>query len=371
MSRPSAGHDGPNTGSFEASGKTTLKDDGNIPTQRVKDYRETGSIPGLVGTTLDGRFRVLRRIAGGATGQVYEALQAPFDRRVAVKVLDIDASADPTFRARFQREASLAARVAHPNIVTIYDYGETPDGQMYMVMELLRGRSLARVLREEGRLHPSHALDIALQMTRALRRAHQHGIVHRDLKPANVVLESSDDASDLVKVLDFGLVKLLEPGRGSDLEGVGERLTAVGAMLGTPGYMSPEQAMGEDVDARTDVYACGVILYELLSGAKPFAGPTVQDVLSKQIMQPVPPIYGLDTSAEAAEATERLIRDCLHPNRAHRPASAEVLLARLKEVWRMESDTAYGTEASFVGPRLPTADISSPSQSLSLEGVLN
>ncbi len=305
---------------------------------------------GLVGRVVDDRYQVSRVVAKGAMGMVYEAVQRPFDRRVALKVLTVDREDDSLFKKRFRREASISARLAHPNIVTIYDYGESDSGYVFMAMEFLAGQSLHRLLSEVGFLSVRRALNIAIQLTRALRKAHAQGVVHRDLKPANIIVQPDEDDLDFVKVLDFGLVKLFEPGEGQPKSIHGERLTTVGAMLGTPGYMSPEQAMGEDIDTRTDIYAVGVLLYQMLTGRLPFKAETVAELISMQVMRPVPPIAQVAPGVEVSPELEQLITQCLHRDPARRPEDVTVLMRQLKNIWRFENDESFGTEVSMTSP---------------------
>jgi serine/threonine-protein kinase len=219
----------------------------------------------LLGATINDRFKVLSLIAKGGMGRVYRAEQSPLGRIVALKVLHPNYSGeeDPEFSRRFTLEASVVSRLKHPNTVTVYDYGETAAGVLFMAMELLEGRTLHRLIREEGALDPARATHIALQIARSLREAHGQGVIHRDLKPANVFLIHHDDDIDFVKVLDFGLVKNLD-------EAEGESLTKTGLFMGSPKYMAPEQIRGDRCTPATDVYALGVMLFEMLAGKVPF-----------------------------------------------------------------------------------------------------
>ncbi|MFN2608321.1 MAG: protein kinase, partial [Acidimicrobiales bacterium] len=220
---------------------------------------------------LGGRYRLMRSIASGGMAEVWEAQDDILGRRVAVKVLHAHLAADESFLARFRREAIAAARLAHPNVVATYDTG-VDDGVAWIVMELVDGRTLRQVLSELGALPPGRAVHLATQVADALDYAHRAGVIHRDVKPANILL--TDD--DRVKVADFGIAKAAieaaEEDAGADLGATD--LTQSGAIVGTAKYLSPEQVNGNPVDGRSDVYALGVVLYEMLCGRAPFTGDT-------------------------------------------------------------------------------------------------
>jgi serine/threonine protein kinase len=304
----------------------------------------------LQGQEIAGRFRIRTKIAEGAAGSIYEAVQMPIGRRVAIKVLNVqdDHESADRIRKRFHREASIAARLAHPNIVSIYDFGETEDGNLFTVMEYVEGRSLFEVAREVGRFSRRRALNIAIQLVRALRKAHEQGVVHRDLKPANIMVQPDDDDLDFVKVLDFGIVKIFSEDEG-DLAGVhvDENLTNAGVLLGTPGYMAPEQAIGEQVDGRADLYSVGVILYQLLTGRPPFEADSIVDLIRAQVMEEPKFLRDADPDADCSAELEALVHRCIDRSRDARPATARELLAQLKTIWRAETDDSYGTETSL------------------------
>lgn len=329
----------------------------------------------LVGQVLGERYRIEGVLAGGAMGHVYRATQLPFDRPVAVKVLycEDDDETNRRFRKRFEREASIAAQLAHPNIVTIIDYGETDAGDVYMAMEYVEGQPLYRALQEQGRFPARRALNIALQVTRALRRAHSMGVVHRDLKPANIMLRPDEDGLDFVKVLDFGLVKVFAP-EASDLDGLSDDpLTSVGALMGTPGYMAPEQAVGDPIDGRADLYSVAVILFQMLTGRLPFEGDSIVELITAQVMQPVPFVREVEPDADVPDDLEALVHRCLNKSRDERVASAQALLYAFKEVWQLETDQSFGTEASLTPyvplPEHDTLKAPAPASSANLEDI--
>lgn len=237
----------------------------------------------LVGTTISNRYRVIRRIGQGGMGAVYEARHLILDSAVALKVLL--ATHDLESQQRFLREAKLASKVNHPNTVFLSDFGVLPSGQLYLCMELLRGKSLADEL-QKGPIPAKRAVQIALQIVRGLKAIHSQGIVHRDLKPANIFLVQMDSVEDFVKILDFGIAKqqgVTDGGGRKESAAATESLleTTAGTLMGTPYYLSPEQARGESVDGRTDQYSLGCILYEMLGGRVPFTGDTLPVVLMK------------------------------------------------------------------------------------------
>ena len=238
---------------------------------------------GLIGLILGDRYRLLSRIGEGGMGTVFLAEHVALGKQVAVKVLRAEYSRDDELVRRFEQEARAASRIGHENVVDVVDFGRTPGGSLYFVMEALEGESLARLIHREGALPVERALRILAQICQALGAAHACGVVHRDLKPENVILVRREDGADLVKVLDFGI---------SRTHGVpeGGRITRAGAIIGTPEFMAPEQAMGTPVDHRCDIYAFGVLAYEMLTGTLPFQGDSpLATLLKHQGEPPVPP----------------------------------------------------------------------------------
>jgi len=232
---------------------------------------------------LDDKYELLRELGHGGMGVVYEARHRKIGRRVALKLLLPEHAADSEVAARFMTEARAAGSLAHENIAAVYDIGSTREGAPYIVMEYLEGQDCNQLLEAHGRLPVERAIDVLLQVCRGLEAAHGRGIVHRDLKPANLFMTQRGDRSDLVKVLDFGIAKLID--------GSSTLHTSTGTAIGTAYYMSPEQARGEtDVDQRTDVYALGVIFYELLSGERPFQGDTLLQIVHRILEQNPTPL---------------------------------------------------------------------------------
>jgi serine/threonine-protein kinase len=233
----------------------------------------------LVGVALLGRYQVLERIGDGGMGTVYMAEHTTILKKFAVKVLSAELSLRPDHVDRFMREARSASMINHPNVVEITDFGKTPDGQPFFVMEYLQGKDLAQIVGEDGPMNWKRVRPVALQICNALQAAHEQGIVHRDMKPGNIVLVKRGNNPDHVKVLDFGIAKVL----GQETEAKG--LTQSGMVVGTPEYMSPEQGWGQPVDHRGDIYALGVMMYELLTGKIPFTGTTMMEVLNRHMFE--------------------------------------------------------------------------------------
>jgi serine/threonine-protein kinase len=281
----------------------------------------------FVGRTLDGRYEVLERLGAGGVGVVYRGRQVQLGRLVAIKVMQQHAAALPEWRRRFQREAKALSALAHPNVVTVTDSG-IDAGVPYLVMELLQGKTLSDLLKE-GPLPATRALDIVRQILRGLAFAHGKGIVHRDLKPANVFLQSLPDQADHVRLLDFGMAKFLERSSSPSLV---ENLTRVGAVFGTPSYMSPEQGRAEPVDTRTDVYAAGVVLFELLAGRLPFAGDSYETVMKAHLLDPIPSLAEARPDLAIAPLLQPVIDRAMAKKPAARFPDAASMLAALEAI---------------------------------------
>ena len=347
------------------------------------------------GTALNGgKYRVLSLIARGGMGHVYLAVQAPIERRVALKVLrtppGTDAAMEEKFRARFFREASILARLQHANVVTLYDYGRI-DGEperYFMAMEYLDGSTLARRIRERTALGAQETLRVVHQMARGLREAHKLGAVHRDLKPSNVMIVPDGDDGEIVKILDFGIGKLTGDGV--------EEITTESQFLGSPRYMAPEQVNDRLVDARTDVYALGVIAYECLTGHVPFERDSHAETLLAHRNAPVPPMAEIAPGVNVPPIVEGLVRRCLEKAPAQRLQSMEEVLravagceqalfgatglgptasrpsfARISSAEAMAAWTeAHATRTSTVPPPPPPAHVEKSHTSLALHVIV-
>jgi len=272
-----------------------------------------------IGTVLFGQFELLEICGEGAMGTVYRAWQTGMERQVAVKILRADLVRDPSIVKRFDREARAVARLTHPNIVTVFLVGETEDGLPFLVMEFVEGEPLADMLRREPRLEPMRVLRIARQVTSGLTEAHAEGIVHRDLKPANILVTHRRRAQDFVKVLDFGIAKILREGNPQDPD-ADSHITKQGTIFGTPHYIAPEQAQGADIDHRADIYSLGVVMYRLLCGRLPFDGAGISVLLAHMHQHPPTPRTHVP---EIPEAVEAVVLRAMEKDPAKRFQSAE------------------------------------------------
>lgn len=259
------------------------------------------------GEMVAGRFRILELIGSGGFGTVYRALQENVGREVALKFLTPGVAKDPVNVERFRREAYHVSQLRHPNTITLYDYGQTEEGLIYMVMELLEGTSLADTVQDNGALEWPRAAHVFIQVLKSLSEAHQRGLVHRDLKPENIFLCELFGEQDYVKVLDFGVAKMTMAEDGA--ESSEDKLTKAGRIFGTPMYMAPEQACAEPITPATDVYALGLLLFEMLTGLPPVTGRNRMDVIHKQIRDPVPELtrelQGTPVGSFIRKATEK------------------------------------------------------------------
>lgn len=237
----------------------------------------------LVGQVIADRYHVIKKLGEGGMGQVYLAEHVKMGRRSAIKVMNPSMIHDPDAVARFNREAANASRITHPNVCAVYDFGETPDGVIYLAMEFIEGEPLTDLIEREGALKLSRAVRIFQQTADALQVAHDLGIVHRDLKPDNIMLARARDGGDIVKVVDFGIAKAM----GGDE--AGQKVTKTGLVVGTPEFMSPEQLSGDKLDGRSDLYSLALVLYRMVTGKLPFEASTVQETMIKRLTdEPMP-----------------------------------------------------------------------------------
>jgi serine/threonine-protein kinase len=290
--------------------------------------KSSGAPDPLLGRVINDRFKINALIARGGMGKVYRAEQSPLGRVCALKVLNPSYAGehDPEFHKRFFLEASIASKLTHPNTVTIFDYGRTEDDIYYMAMEFLDGHTLHRAIREASHFPEERAAHIARQICRALREAHSLGVIHRDLKPANIFLVEHGDETDFVKVLDFGLVKNVSG------DGKGDELTQTGLFMGSPKYMAPEQIRGDKVDARTDIYALGIIMYEMLTGKVPFDRPNSVNILMAHVNEEPPPLRQMNPNVSVSPAIEDTLARCMAKDPEQRFRSMDEVLAALKRI---------------------------------------
>jgi serine/threonine-protein kinase len=246
-----------------------------------------GGPQSLVGAVLGGRYLIERLIGEGGMGAVYQAEHTHMHKRLAVKVLHPEMGRLPEVVARFEREAMAAAHIEHPNVAAATDFGKLDDGSFFLVLEYVEGKSLRDAV-DSGRLALDRAIHIARQMAGALARAHSIGIVHRDLKPENVMLVTRDGRPDFVKILDFGIAKVPIGELGVDSRSPGQALTQLGMVYGTPEYMAPEQALGQPVDGRADLYSLGIILFEMVTGTRPYQHDSKVTLLGMHVTAPIP-----------------------------------------------------------------------------------
>jgi serine/threonine-protein kinase len=270
------------------------------------------------GDLVASKYRLVQPLGEGATSVVWGAVNVATHGQVALKLIQ---DPNPELRRRLLREARACGSLKHPNIVQVYDVGETAEGEPFLVMEFLAGETLAARLRRAGRLPPGGAVAIAMDVARALRRAHAEGVIHRDLKPANIFLHREPEvAGDVVKVLDFGVSKMA---LGADATS-----TSTGTLIGSPAYMSPEQARGaKQLDGRSDLWSVGVVLFEMLTGRRPFPSKTVGAAIAEVLTAPIPTVASV--APEVAPSLSRIVERCLERDVAMRVASADELVKLL------------------------------------------
>lgn len=279
---------------------------------------------------LGGKYRLLRLLAKGGMGTVYAAEEVPSGRKVAVKLLNESASSDSKAAQRLYTEAHAASAVGHPNIVEVYELGQTYNGTPFLVMELLEGQSLADVLQLLGKLDPGYGVDIIAQILSALAAAHEKSIVHRDLKPQNIFLCPDAIGGTKVKILDFGISKMWT----DDYQ---LHLTQTGFVVGTPYYMSPEHARGaKDIDGQTDIWAVGVVLYQILTGRLPYEGETYNELLAKILNEPFP--RPREIAPTISPALEHVVLEALAKEREDRYRTASQFRAELLSVAKLTAD---------------------------------
>ncbi len=289
----------------------------NTPTRKMEI--STPVARALVnGQVLGSRYEIRDCIGSGGMGAIYAARRVHIGDTVAVKVLRPEVVHDAQSRERFQREARAAAKLHHPNAVVVHDFGQDPDGTTYIVMELLEGRSLRQVLSDEHSIEPARAVGIVKQACAAIEAAHRLGIIHRDIKPDNIILLDSHDGIPHVKILDFGIAKLLD--RTDEERETDPTLTQVGTVIGTPNYMSPEQCQGELLDARSDVYSLGIVIYEMLTGVQPFTAKNSTGVVIKHVTEKPRPLIA--HKPEVAAPVESVVLKALEKKPEARQQSA-------------------------------------------------
>ena len=329
------------------------------PTRPVDPLLPSSSFDGpeprdkRLGQVVDGRYRLDALLSSGSMGRVYRAQQLNLDRTVAVKIMDLDPTLIRTpevasYEKRFLNEAAALARLQHPNTVRIFDFG-VGDGMPYIVMEYIQGRSLREVIQRSAPMQLAHVVELADGICRSLAEAHAAGIVHRDLKPGNILITTDVDGTERVKVLDFGLVKMMD----------GDDITQMGQILGSPNYMAPEIIQEEaDIDGRADIYALGVVLFRMLTGKLPYGRARPATVLVAHLRSPVPRLQDVWRDADLPEVVEWTVARCLAKDRDQRMASAAMLRKSLQACLRASQRTGAWSlglgvvDGKLVGPPL-------------------
>ncbi|MFN3197346.1 MAG: protein kinase domain-containing protein [Bradymonadia bacterium] len=313
-----------------------------------------------IGRLLAERFALVRHVATGGVGTIYEAIQLPVGRRVAIKLLRAEVLADPNLphsqvndatiqaKARFRREARVISRLRHPNTVTLYDFGEGQGGELFIAMEFIEGPTLLQVMQDPTTraLSPERAIALTCQIARSLEEAHRHGVVHRDLKPANVMLIQTPEGAELVKVVDFGIARARH-------ERDSAPITLTGSLSGTPNYMSPEQIRGVEVDHRADIYALGLMLYEMLTGLQAVGGEHAISVILKQIQDSPPPLAASMGAGPVIEGLQQVVDRAIAKDPAQRYDQVAAMrrdlesLSMRQELGAMWAGARKGAEETF------------------------
>ncbi len=333
--------------------------------------------PDMIGRIISGKYKIEKFLGGGAMGAVYKARFAALEKNVAVKVMHRAVAADANFVGRFHREAKAASRLDHPNSMRVIDFGEEPDGLLYIAMEYVEGRDLYRVIHDDWPISNADVGDIVMQALAAIAVAHEMGVIHRDLKPENLMMlrQKNDDEKEayVVKVCDFGIAKITE--KDDEAKPTGQKLTTQGLVVGTPEYMSPEQARGEKLDPRSDIYSMGIILYQLITGRTPFSGDNALAVVLKHITEaPVAPSVhypGVHKGFEAISLkaiakhpddrfqTARAMRNAIRDALDGRPVPVDIAAATLATA---QAPNGSGTVPIVVagGPAIPARAVTAP-----------
>jgi tRNA A-37 threonylcarbamoyl transferase component Bud32/Flp pilus assembly protein TadD len=322
-----------------------------VPSNTDWDAKVRVTVEFVIGRVIAGRYEIVRQLGAGGMGAVYQARQLSMDRMVALKLIHPHIASEEVAK-RFHREMKVTSKIEHPNTIRVFDFGADEGGQLFLAMEFLEGRPLSKVLEADGVLPQARIVHIATQVVRALGAAHAEGIAHRDLKPDNIMLVDRYGERDVVKVLDFGIARFVDGDQSRT------QMTHDGAVVGTPAYMSPEQAMGQPIDPRADFYSLGVMLYQMAIGRLPFDGPTLAALLVAHATQE-PPRPSVVAPGVVAPAMEALILRLLSKSPADRPATAAEVLAALEALPVDAAAQVAAAQAAPV-PSLPASP--SPSE---------
>ena len=332
----------------------SINDDDEITSYHtVVEVSGADNLPSMIGRVIDRKYRLDAKIGFGGMGDVYRASRLLIDDQVAIKFLHAAHVSDPQAGERFRREAQAAARLKHPNVVSIYDFGVTGDGLVYLVMELVEGQSLRQIIKQHGSLSPATVNEITNQVCSALQVAHQHDVVHRDLKPDNIMVNFTI-AGLRVKVLDFGIAKLRDLATNN--------LTVTGNVMGTPHYMSPEQCLGEEIDSRSDIYSVGVVIYQMLTGSLPFNSSQSTAVVMQHVNKEPPSLRSINLSI--SPAVEATVLRALAKRREDRPQTADAFARELAAAVNAATPQPLG------GP-VPKTELPSPASHQASTMVMN
>ena len=331
----------------------SISDDDEITSYHAVVNVSDNSPPSMIGRVIDRKYRLDARIGFGGMGEVYRASRLLIGDEVAIKILHAAHVSDPQAGERFRREAQAAARLKHPNAVSIYDFGVTSDGFVYLVMELVEGQNLRHIIKHQGPISPPTVSEIINQVCSALQVAHQQNVVHRDLKPDNIMVNVTISGLR-VKVLDFGIAKLRDLAASS--------LTITGNVMGTPHYMSPEQCLGEEIDSRSDLYSLGVVIYQMLTGSLPFNSPTSTAVVMQHVNKEPPSLRSINLGI--SPAVEAVVLHALAKRREERPQSADALAREFAAAVNVAIPQPIAVQ-------IPKVELSQPPQQIPPTMVMN